>query len=87
MFPGVTAASFATWDSSSCGLCAKVVYPATGSYVYATVIDQCGSISGYDTHFDLDPTTFSSLMGGLTLGHAVAVWEFVGYENCFGNKG
>ena len=78
------AADFATWNSEHCGECIQLTSATTA--IYARVIDQCGSISGYSTHFDLDPTSFDALFGkdGVQAGHGIVQWSIVSSSMCKG---
>jgi hypothetical protein len=86
MFPYVTAASFATWNSVKCGECIKITNGDKS--IYVTVIDQCQVLSNKD-HFDLSKEAFAELLGkdGVFRGSSNGNWEVVSNSNCKGNLG
>jgi hypothetical protein len=79
------AADFATWNSVHCGECIKLT--SSSSSVYSRVVDQCGPITGFNTHFDLDPVSFQALFGdaGIDAGHGIVEWTVVSSSECKGN--
>lgn len=95
LFPYVTAASFATWNSPMCGSCVYIQDQTTKNGAYVTVIDQCqpaeltpgATVSG--THFDMSPISYMKVFGdaGMFHGHGTADWYFAKSSCCNGNKG
>jgi len=88
LFPYVTAASFATWNSPRCGDC--IALTSGSKTIHVTVIDQCGAgISGTNAHFDIAPDAFNELLGaaGVSAGHGLPSWSVVASNLCKGNSG
>ena len=81
-WPGVSAASFATWNSPNCGGCYRLTNNGNGRSVYVTVIYQCGTVGGFDAHFDISPPAFADLVGSLDAGHTEVSYDRVSDQPC-----
>ena len=86
LFPYVTAASFASWNSVRCGECIEI--SKNQRSIYVTVIDKCQSLSS-NTHFDLSNEAFIELLGedGIFKGSDIGNWKRVDNYYCNGNLG
>ncbi|TPX72643.1 hypothetical protein SpCBS45565_g00403 [Spizellomyces sp. 'palustris'] len=84
LYPYVMAASFIQWNNPQCGQCIRVTNVASGKSVQMTVIDGCGPIAGYNTHFDMAPEAFNEIDNGAGYrdGHMVVTYEKVGDSPC-----
>jgi hypothetical protein len=82
IFPGVMAADFISWNSPLCGSCVQLIH--NDIIVYSRVVDGCGKFSTSETHFDLDPISFNTLLGnqGIADGHGYATWNIVDSNLC-----
>ena len=85
LYPFVTAFSLSPWNSPYCGDCIKLNYGS--NTIYVTVIDLCGSVGGFDAHFDISPDAFQLLVGSTEAGHVNVGWDYASSNLCKGNRG
>lgn len=84
LYPYVGAASFATWNSPECGTCWQLTDLNTKKSIKITIVDECGSQTGYNSLFDISPDAFNELGGtqAVNNGHLIASYTQLSSSHC-----
>lgn len=90
LIPYLSAVSNLAWNSPVCGTCYELSDSSTqsGTTVYVTAVDQCGSGPQGVMHFDMHPDAFTELMGqaGIAAGSGYATFRAVDESMCHGKN-